>query len=122
MEMTFEAPCVEGIGRDLPMIWGLRSMTEKGGVVEINKDRKIFTIPGPGGYEIKWAPGAVHIPMETALSSHLMVPCDHYHDVPAKTGLPPKEVTLHATPVQGASNDKVGVDGETADTATQPWQ
>ena len=80
------------------MIWGLRSMADKGGVVELAPDRRIFTIPGPGGYKIEWAPGAVHIPLVPAMSSHLMLPCDYYNQVNKNTALPRKNITLHATP------------------------
>ena len=96
-EVTFEAPVVEGTGTSLPLILGLKSMQEKGGVLELDQSARIFTIPGPGGYKIEWAPGAIHIPLTPAMSSHLMIPCDKYKDVRHKGGLPAKEISLHAT-------------------------
>ena len=74
--MVFDAPCVEGSGSDLPLILGLRSISEKKGVLETDPEKRMLTLPGPGGYRVEWAPGAIHIPLTPAMSSHLMVPCD----------------------------------------------
>ena len=35
----------------------------------------MLTIPGPGGYEIIWAPRAVRIPVVDAMSNHAVIPC-----------------------------------------------
>ena len=59
--------------------------------------KRMLTLPGPGGYEIKFAPGAVHIPLTPAMSSHLMLECDHFDKLKAAGGLAKKYVTLHAT-------------------------
>ena len=94
--ITVDAPVVEKSGADLPLILGLRSMAEKQGVIELDAKKRLMTIPGPGGYEIKWAPGAIHIPLIPARSSHLMIPCDLYENIPRGGGLKPKEVCFHA--------------------------
>ena len=43
--MIFDAPCCEGDGADLPLILGLRSMSEKQGVLEMDPKRKRLTLP-----------------------------------------------------------------------------
>ena len=45
-----------------------------------------MTLPGPGGYTITWAPGAMHIPLEKAATGHLYVEYDHHDKLPADTG------------------------------------
>lgn len=42
-----------------------------------------MTLPGPGGYEITWAPGAVRLPLEPAPSGHLILPTDAYDKIAA---------------------------------------
>ena len=82
-------------------------MSAKKVVFETDPDKQMVTIPGPGGYEIKWAPGAVHIALKTAMSSHLMMPCDKFNKVPT-AGLKKKEVTLHAHMPQPSGDSQQG--------------
>ena len=96
----FECPSIEGSGEDLPLILGLKSMTEKSGVLEMGKGKRMLTFPGPGGYEIKWAPGAVRIPLHDAMSTHSMIPCEHFDQLKQKKpagGMPARKMTVHAT-------------------------
>ena len=96
----FECPAIEGNGEDLPLILGLKSMSEKRGVLEMDKDKRMLTFPGPGGYTINWAPGAVRIPLQDAMSKHAMIPCARFDQVASKSqqgGLPAKKMTFHAT-------------------------
>ena len=57
-----ETPLVGGSGSHLPIIMGLRTMTARNGVLEMGNSKEMLTFPGPGGYEIEWSPGAVHMP------------------------------------------------------------
>ena len=98
----FVSPSIEGQGKDLPLILGLKSMTEKSGVLEMQQGRRALTFPGPGGYEIKWAPGAVRIPLQDAMSKHAMIPCARFQQLQAtrpQGGLPSRKMTFHATKV-----------------------
>eukprot|EP00974_Lingulodinium_polyedra_P037355 3583909-Lingulodinium_polyedra.AAC.1 len=38
----------------------------------------MIVCPGLGGYNIEWAPGTKRLPMPSAPSGRLVVPCDHY--------------------------------------------
>ena len=72
-------------------------MTARNGVLEMGNGKEMLTFPGPGGYEIRWAPGAVHMPLKRAMSGHLMAPLTHYDKLPKKTGIKPEPApTLHA--------------------------
>eukprot|EP00974_Lingulodinium_polyedra_P120480 11175184-Lingulodinium_polyedra.AAC.1 len=53
-------------------------MQEKAVVIILRKGKEMLVFPGPGGYKIEWAPGAKILPMTSAPSEHLVVPCDHY--------------------------------------------
>ena len=97
-----ETPIVGGSGSHLPIIVGLRTMSAKNGVLEMGKGLERLTFPGPGGYRIEWAPGAVHMPLERAMSGHLMVPLTAYDKLPKKRGGiqdPGPIPTLHALQV-----------------------
>ena len=59
---------------DLPIIQGSRSLEENCAVIEMTKEGKKVTFPGPGGYKIVWAPGAITVPLERAQSGHPMMP------------------------------------------------
>ena len=91
------APAVEGEGSELPALLGLRSMQASSGVVETGVKQKRLTYPGPGGYEITWAPGAVHFDLESAPSGHLLIPVDNYDKLaPAAGGLQQRQLSLLA--------------------------
>ena len=76
-------------------------MKEKNAVLEMTKGKERLTFPGPGGYTIQWAPGARHLPLESAPSGHLMIPCAEFAKVQKTSGLQNSSVTFHAT-----SNDQ----------------
>ena len=61
-------------------------MQRQGAVLEMAAGKERLTFPGPGGYEIRWAPGARHMPLERAPSGHLIIPCDHYDRIPTAKG------------------------------------
>ena len=104
---SMRAPAVEGEGCELPALLGLRSMQASDGVVETGVQQKRLTYPGPGGYEITWAPGAVHFDLESAPSGHLLIPVDGYDKLPTETaGLQTKQLSLLA--VGGADGEREG--------------
>jgi len=93
----YEAPILEGKqGQHCPGLLGLRSLQANKTVLQLDADKRMCTFPGPGGYEIKWAPGAVHIQMESAPSGHYVIPVDSYSELTETKGLPEKTVTLTA--------------------------
>ena len=102
---SMRAPAVEGEGRELPALLGLRSMQASNGVVETGVQQRRLTYPGPGGYEITWAPGAVHFDLESAPSGHLLISVDNYDQLSSDPagGLQPKQLSLLA--VGNASGD-----------------
>ena len=101
---SMRAPAVEGEGSELPALLGLRSMQASNGVVETGVRQRRLTYPGPGGYEITWAPGAVHFDLESAPSGHLLIPVDNYDKLaPTAGGLQQRQLSLLA--VGNASGD-----------------
>ena len=105
----FESPASEGSGQDLPLILGLKSVTEKSGVMEMKEDKRMLTFPGPGGYEIRWVPGATRIPLQDAMLKHSMIPRARFHNrtpKPKQGGLPSRKMTSHAT---STDNHKIGI-------------
>ena len=59
------------------------------------KGRLLF--PGPGGYKIDWSLGTLHVPLKTAPSGHLIMPCGEFDKVHSPSGLPHPSTTFHAT-------------------------
>ena len=101
----YEAPILEGKqGQHCPGLLGLRSLQANKTVLQLDADKRMCTFPGPGGYEIKWAPGAVHIQMESAPSGHYVIPVDSYSELKENKGLPEKTVTLTAYDNNGSSS------------------
>ena len=70
-----------GSGADLPAILGSASMQDKDSVIVLRKGKEFLAFPGPGGYKIEWSPGTRLLPMTTAPSGHLVVPCDNFDRV-----------------------------------------
>ena len=92
-----ETPLVGETGAHVPIIIVLRTMSAKTGVLEMGRDMERLTFPGPGGYSINWAPGAVHMPLQRAMSGHLMAPLTAYDKLPKTGGVKQEGVpTLHA--------------------------
>ena len=92
----FECPIVEGEGKDLPALLGLKSMSEKNAVLEMTPGKECLIFPGPGGYEIKLAPGYTRIPLVRAPSGHLCIPTDRFPTSSSSSGLPSPHFTLHS--------------------------
>ena len=90
-----------GSGSQLPLIVGLKSFKTKNAVLELEDGKEMMTFPGPGGYQINWSPGTVRIPMEQAMSGHLMVACENYDLLPPnRGGIEPAISTLPVIPDQ----------------------
>ena len=100
----YEVPLIEkssptDTGDQLPLILGLKSMKNKNAVLELQDGKETLTFPGPGRYTVNWSPGTVRIPMEAAMSGHLMVGCTNYDKLPRQRGgVEATTDTLHATP------------------------
>ena len=92
----FECPIVDGAGKDLPALLGLKSMSEKNAILEMTPGKECLIFPGPGGYEIKLAPGFTRIPLTKAPSGHLCIPTDKFSSSSSSAGLPAQEFTLHS--------------------------
>ena len=54
-------------------------MQEKDCVIILRKGKEVLALPGSGGYKIEWSPGTKLMPMTSAPSGHLVIPCDDYH-------------------------------------------
>ena len=103
---SFECPIVEGDGgEDLPALLGLKSMSEKNAILEMTPGKESLIFPGPGGYEIKLAPGYTKIPLQRAPSGHLCIPTGNFNaqtytssssSSSSSAGLPRQHLTLHA--------------------------
>ena len=75
---VFQAPTVEGEGSGLPALLGLRSMAARGAILSMAPGKECLSFPGPGKYEIGFAPGSVHIPLQKAPSGHLCFRSDFF--------------------------------------------
>ena len=107
---TFEAPTVGGTGSDLPALLGLRSMRAKQSVLEMGPGRERLSFPGPGGYEVTWSPGTIHLPLVVAPSGHYVIPCDSFGQVqPQSGGLAARTMALH-TWAEGPPRDAAAAD------------
>ena len=101
----YTAPTLQGAGEDLPALLGMKTITEHEGVLECGRGKERLTFPGPGGYTINWALGALHMPLERAPSGHVVIPCDDFASVASSsTGLPSRTLQLHATESQPLSS------------------
>lgn len=93
----FETPIVGGSGKHLPIILGLKSMSAKKSVLEMEEGKEFLSFPGPGGYKVEWSPGTVRIPLRRAMSGHLMAPLVAYDQLKTRTGVIEEKQVLHAT-------------------------
>ena len=89
---TFQANVAEGCGSDLPAILGTKSMKEKDSVIILRNGKEMIVFPGPGGYKIEWSPGTKLLPITTAPSGHLLIPCGKFARLPKGTKKPVSEV------------------------------
>ena len=78
---TYKANVANGCGANLPAIWGSVSMQEQDAVLLLRKGKEMIALPGPGGYKIEWSPGTRLLPMTSAPSGHLVVPCDRFDEL-----------------------------------------
>ena len=88
---TFHANVAEGCGSNLPAIMGCKSMQDKDAVIVLRKGKEMMVFPGPGGYKIEWSPGTKLLPMHSAPSGHMLIPCGKFQDV-SKSKNPKGEV------------------------------
>ena len=100
-------------------------MSDKSGVLEMAHGKRMFTFPGPSGYEIKWGPGAVRIPLQDAMSKHAMIPCARFTDLKSgesRGGLPVRKMTFHATTKaqEGTADESSGQESQGASSSTHP--
>ena len=101
-------PCLEKDPQDpndksaeLPIIQGSQSLSSHKAVIEVAPEGRKVTFPGPGGYKIEWAPGAVTVPLETARSGHPMMPIGEFSRLSKKKGgLSEDSMTFHAAAQQ----------------------
>ena len=88
---TFTAPVVQGTGKDLPGLLGLRSLEQQRAILDTGNKQLIF--PGPGDVEITLPPGSVRVPLEKAPSGHLVMVVDDYQKIVQRTGGVESKVT-----------------------------
>ncbi len=93
---AFEAPTLDGTGEELPALLGLKSIQSKRGVLETDRDGPFLTFPGPGGYKIEWAPGAIRLPLQQAPSGHLVLVTDAFGNLQSSGGIAPPSLSLLA--------------------------
>ena len=86
-----------GSGSDLPAILGLASMQDKDTVIVLRKGKEFLAFPGPGGYKVEWSPGTQLLPMTSAPSGHLVVPCDRFERVADLTAKKSDDTTVFVT-------------------------
>ena len=108
---SFETPIVEGTGEDIPGLLGLKSIREKKGILETEPGKEMLTFPGPGGYEIVFAPGYQQFKLEQAPSGHLVIPISDFSKVKKPTGVPPPRIAFHA---QETGEQRIGTTGSSA--------
>ena len=89
-------------------------MSEKNGSLNMRAGAPTLTFPGPGGFDVKWSPGARHVHLISAPSGHLILPCDHFDKVQEKGGLQKPATVFHSidgneAQSSGASSSQVAV-------------
>ena len=62
----------------------------------MEQGKEYLTFPGPGGYELKMSPGSVRIPLQRAMSGHLMAPLVAYNKLKS-VGVAVEKQVLHAS-------------------------
>ena len=60
-------------------------MTEKDSVLVLGEGKESIAFPGSGGYKIELSPGTKLLPMNHALSGHLLLECDYDEDLQANS-------------------------------------
>ena len=95
MLFGYGAPIISGTGKRLPILLGLKSLSEKKAIFEMEQGKEYLTFPGPGGYEVKVSPGSARIPLQRAMSGHVMAPFAAYDKLKSAGAMEEKQV-LHA--------------------------
>ena len=99
---TFTAPVVQGTGKDLPGLLGLRSLEQQRAILDTGN--KELILPGPGDVEITLPPGSVRVPLEKAPSGHLVMVVDDYQKIVQRTGGVESKVTHLLSGTAGPDN------------------
>ena len=98
----FRANIADGVGTKLPAILGSKSMQDKDSVIVLRDGKEMLVFPGPGGYRIEWSPGTRLLPMTSAPSGHLVVPCDMFGELPTENQVVSMTFwTDHTRPIEG---------------------
>ena len=94
---SLTAPVVQGGGRQLPGLLGLRSLESLGAVLDMGRQQLIM--PGGGDRPHEWPSGTTIIPLQKAPSGHLVLVIDEFERAMAcrnGAGLPERSLQLHA--------------------------
>ena len=114
-----ETPMVEGSGKNLPIVLGLKSMSARNAVLEMGEGRECLTFPGPGGYKIVFEGEPTRIPLKRAMSGHLMAPLVSYKLLNKNSGVAEEKQVLHATDTPlGAPRQEKGKLSQAGDSAS----
>ena len=90
----------------IPILLGLDGIEGNNGLIQTDPTHRCLSFPGPGGYTINWAPGAMHIPLHPTHSGHLAVPLGAYDEVKASSGgVERQPVVLHADGPMGKTEE-----------------
>ena len=81
---TFRANIAQGSGSGMPAVVGLTTLREKDAVILCREGKEMIAFPGDSGYEIHWSPGTRLIPLVPAPSGHLVIPSDHFEELPTE--------------------------------------
>ena len=83
---TFQSAVVEE--SELPALLGLNSLTRLKAIIDCPNKRLMLV--GPGGYKIQLSPGSKVLPLHSAPTGHLLLPCTCWEEgksVPGKPGI-----------------------------------
>ena len=86
---VFRPNLATGGGEDMPAILGLGDISARDGVIILRAEHEMIAFPGPGGYQIQWSPDTKLLPLSRAQTGHLLLPCDHFDQLPIREGLDP---------------------------------
>ena len=84
---TFRAPVIPG--SPLPALLGLRTLTKMRAVIDCFHRRIVFV--GEGGYKMQLSPGSATFRLESAVTGHLLLPCQCWDKAKIQPG---KEIKL----------------------------
>ena len=97
------SPIVEGTGRNLPGLLGLRTLQHERAILDMGRQELIF--PGQGEVKFELPPGSMRIPLKKAPSGHLVMVIDDYEKVAERRGgLPHASLQLLSREESGAAS------------------